>query len=186
MERQVNFVLTKDDMLKVLDIDDGQTISAFKSIFRFIGAWIFSLVIFLAFGFFLGGREKLMDPNVLQALLAGWLLLAVFIIFCNTLEYLISKRKQKKIDINDERIGVDFTFLWDDNALAIRRGNIKGHYPWRLFHGFIEHPDFIAFYTGEKTFHILPKRALSQPQLLDLRAILLEEIRKIRAAEKQG
>lgn len=186
MERQVSFVLTQDDVAATLGIENDPKPAVLKSISRFIGAWVFILLVFLGFGFFLGGKEKLLEPDTLKLLLGGWLVLTVFILLCNLIGYLLAILKQrKKTKLNDDRIDTSFIFGWDENALSIRSGNMKGSYPWQLFYGFVEYPAFVAFYTAPEKFHILPKRVLSKQQLLDLRAILLAEIQKIQEAEKQ-
>ncbi|MHC5306622.1 YcxB family protein [Bartonella sp. LJL80] len=82
----------------------------------------------------------------------------------------------RRVVKGDKQIGLQQTWIWDDQAVAIRSSYIKGTYPFRLFYNWREYPEFIALYISAQKFNILPKHVMTDEQLDDLRTIFTREI----------
>lgn len=93
------------------------------------------------------------------------------------LNYYLYIPSRAKRQLNpDKRLNVEQIWLWDDHNLVIRTPTLKSVYPFRLFYDWREYPDCLILYISKDKFNILPKKALTDDQLADLRIILGREI----------
>lgn len=176
MTRQIVFTLNKKEALDALKAHYRYAALTRKTFLRLFFLWIGSISIMSIILVIIDGAEWFYHWG--HSLYRISAIYAFIIISIWTLNYfvLISHHAQQIVKA-DKQIGLEQTWVWDDQAVAIRSSYIKGTYPFRLFYDWREYPTFIALYISAQKFNILPKAAMTSEQLDDLREIFRREIK---------
>ncbi|WP_297322860.1 YcxB family protein [uncultured Bartonella sp.] len=176
MTRQIVFTLDKQEALDALKAHYRSHALTRKTFLRLFFLWICSIAVMSIILVIIDGAAWFEHWG--HSLYRISAIYAIIIISIWILNYfvLISRHAQQIVKA-DKQIGLEQTWIWDDHAVAIRSSYIKGTYPFRLFYDWREYPTFIALYISTQKFNILPKSAMTEEQLDDLREILQREIK---------
>lgn len=175
MKRKITFTLDDNDVMAGLTAHARKHLFSNGSLRRLFLLWaIVSLlaVLVVLFNNSFGGNY--IAPFYVVIFI---LVYAVIVVAIPMRALFIVLPKRIKAAIGENRtIGMEQVMIWDDKALAVKSRYIKGTYPWRMIHHAEEFPEFLALYLSVEKFNIIPKRALDDAQLEDLRIILAREV----------
>lgn len=175
MTRQIVFTLNENEALNALKAHYRSHALTMKTIVKLVLLWLACIIVMSGVLMAVGGQNWIEAWGI--ALVKISVIYAFIIVAIWALNYFILlPRRAYRLVKGDRQIGLEQTWIWDDQAVAIRSSYIKGTYPFRLFYDWREYPTFLALYISNQKFNVLPKSVLTDDQLSDLRSILTKEI----------
>lgn len=86
--------------------------------------------------------------------------------------HIMVARRTRRIYAQQKSLHEEFEFSWDETGFDLATPSARSRHHWADFRQWAEGPDGIILYQSDALFNMLPKRALSEEALADIRARL--------------
>jgi len=161
-----------------LEFDDMKN-AYFNRLFsnkRFIGSIVFSVLLFLTISFLLVFGILNDHIGALEILPFG--LAFAFVIFY-PLVPLLNYTNMRKIWITSQHLPLNFYWKFFESNVTIVGVFRHSIYRWQYFYQIIEFKDDIGFYLNSREYQYLPKRVLTEEQLVFIRELIKQRMNPV-------
>jgi hypothetical protein len=96
----------------------------------------------------------------------------------------ILPRRSRRLFAQQRALHAEFTIAWDADSFSLEATTGSGRHGWGDFIRAAENREIILLFQSDMLFNMLPKRALSDAQIADIRAALIAHSVKLRRFDK--
>jgi len=161
--------------MATFELREGDLVDGFAAHRRRHKGWrlffLFSSILFVAIGLFI--LSPLCQSR--QIGLVGWMFLAagIYLGVVNVvLLPLLVRRQARRVLLQNKLMQGERTCTWTDTAITIQTRYGVNTFPWTDFQSCLEGKEVFMLYTSPRQFTLVPKRALTETEVVDLRRIL--------------
>lgn len=163
LKRTARFTLTADDMVAAAKLFSRQHLMRPRTLVSFLIIYVLIAMVFSS----IGGAENIeallgrMPFSLLLALIP-FLLMGIVIGISLPLG-------ARRVFIQQKTLHGEVNLEWDDARLVISSAHGQAVLPWTHFSKWIENTHLFMAFESDRLYRILPKRALTEEQIADLR-----------------
>lgn len=143
---------------------------------RFIGAIVFSVLLFLTMSFLL--VFGFLNDHIGALEIIPFALAFLFVIFY-PLTPLLNYSNLKKIWATSQHLPMNIYWKFYESNVTIVGIFRHSIYHWQYFYQIIEFRDDIGFYLNSREYQLLPKRVLTEEQLIFIRELILRRMNPV-------
>ncbi|WP_343313882.1 YcxB family protein [Brucella sp. BE17] len=157
--------LTAEDLANAARLNLRQAIFARKFLFRFVAIILVAGLISCIFYYHAIARTLPLGV----VFMIGAVGTATFVLTLSGLTYLSASRQTRKIFKQQKNLHQPYTLNWNDSRLELTSEVGNARFSWNDFLKIREDSQNILLYESENLYRLIPKRFLTEDQIISLR-----------------